>query len=52
MLVYGGITLFSTICIALNSLGVGKFIAPAVVVLFLSTWLSFITYLNQDADHA
>jgi hypothetical protein len=50
MLVYGGITLYTTTCAMLTALGVGKMIWPAVMVLFLSTWLSLVSYLNQDAD--
>lgn len=50
MIVYGGITLFATASIILTAIGIGSLFWLAVMVLFLSTWLSFISYLNQDAE--
>ena len=52
MLVYGGIACFATCAIALTAIGNHSLFWPAVTALFISTWLSFIGFLNQDADEA
>lgn len=52
MLVYGGITIFTTCSIVFTAMGIDSLFWLSVMILFLSTWLSFISYLNQDADDA